>query len=320
MHGLTPDTLKSLLAAHRLRLLYSRLPASIVTSLVAVFLMFVLMLEAGGAEIAKPWTAFMLSVLGLNGWLWYAFHNQDATSRNLRRWESAYAFAALLMGLGWGWLSGPAFPASEFARYVLVLMIVSISLASAVMMGLSRVSFWLMTLPALLPALWRFLEAIGHYSLFSWLLSIACLFMVTAVQTLHHRTLLENLCHRIESETLLSEQQAIFQSATLGIAVIQDHSITKANQRLGELLGRRLQDLQNLPLAEHFVSLAELDALLAESQQAFVKGNAYHGIFRMRRADGHEFWAEISGRRLEGDEGPVRSVWLFGETPLRSAQ
>lgn len=320
MHGLSPDTLKSLLAIHRLRLLYSRLPAGIVSSLVAVFLMFVMLLETGGAETAKPWTAFMLSVLGLRGWLWYAFHNQSTTVQNLHRWEVAYAFSALLMGLGWGWLCGPAFPANEFARYVVILMAVSVSFAGAVLVGLSCASFWLMILPTLLPALWRFLDAFGNYSPFSWMLCAVCLVMIAAVQTVHHRTLLENLRRRIESEALLSEQQAIFQSTTLGIAVIQGNSITKANHRLGELLGRRLQDLQSLPLSEHFVSLAELDTLLADSEQAFTQGRSYHGAFRMRRSDGREFWAEISGRRLEGDEGPVRSVWLIGEAPLRAAQ
>lgn len=320
MPGLSPDALKRLLAVSRLRLLYQRSPAGIVSGLFAVFLIFLLLLEADGVDIAKAWTAYMLSVLGLRGWLWYAFNKQTIENGNLRRWEWGYAFAVLLMGLGWGWLSGPGFPdANAFAGYVIVLMAVAVSFAGAVFVGLSCGAFWLMTLPTLLPALWRFLETFGRYSPYAWLLCGACLLMVAVVQIVHRKAMLENLRRRIESETLLAEQQAIFESATLGIAVIQDRSVVKANQRLGELLGRRLSDLQALPLAEHFASPDEMDKLLAESKQIFQQGRSFHGAYRMRRADGTQFWAEISGRSMEGN-GPSRSVWLVGEAPIRSAQ
>ena len=316
MPGLPPETLKALLASQRLKQLFARLPAGIVSSLVALFLMFVILLETSGSDMAKGWAAFMLSVLGLRGWLWYAFHNR--MPEHLYRWELAYAFAALLMGLGWGWLNGPVYPVSLYAQVVVLTMSLAVRFAAAVFMGLSCMSFWIMALPTLLPALWRFLDNFGHYSVFSWLLSGTALAMVGTVQTVHHRAMLENLRRRIESEALLAEQQAIFQSTTLGIAVIQGDHIVKANQRLGELLARRLHDLQELPLTEHFATVSELDTLIASSEAAFAKGHAYHGAFRMRRSDGREFWAEISGRRMDNPDGPVRSVWLIGEAPLRS--
>ena len=48
---------------------------------------------------------------------------------------------------------------------------------------------------------------------------------------------------RRERNACSSEQQAIFQSASQGIAVVSGGHIVKCNHRLGEMLGRRLQEL-----------------------------------------------------------------------------
>jgi PAS domain S-box-containing protein len=40
-------------------------------------------------------------------------------------------------------------------------------------------------------------------------------------------------------------------------------------------------------------------------------------MYRLRRADGSEFWAEFSGRKMAG--GPTHSVWMIADVTLRVA-
>jgi len=139
------------------------------------------------------------------------------------------------------------------------------------------------------------------------------------VRRWEYAIIMDNLRRRVQSENPLSEQQAIFQSISQGIALVSGGHIVKCNQRLGEILGRRLQDLYALGFAEHFVDRAEFERTVAESTEAFSRNRNYLGMVRLRRADGSEFRAELSGRRMHGaDDG--RSVWLIGDiTPAQAA-
>ena len=121
---------------------------------------------------------------------------------------------------------------------------------------------------------------------------------------------------QVESESLLAEQQAIFQTTTMGIAVISSQRIVKCNQRLGQLFGRSLQDLQTLPLTALFANQSEAGEFIQESAAAFDAGKSMLSIHRMHRSDGSDFWGELSGRQMQGDE-TGRSVWLIADVTMR---
>ena len=322
MLGLSPATLREALAVARLKLLFSKVPTGIVSALVGVFVLFVLLLDMLGADKAKAWAAYMLGVLGFRGWLWYMAQSAHLTGATVRRWEAALAVSALLMGVGWAQLSILYFPdVAIYGRFMLVTAAIVVALSGTATYGLSHAAFWAVTLPTLLPAFYRFHYASvadGVWPAYTLALCIMTLGLVAMLQLSQRSSMLENLRRRIESEALLAEQNAIFQSTTLGIAVLEQGQLVKANGRFGEMLGRRVHELLELPLETHLANRAELDALLGNSNEMFLKGKSFHGAYRLRRADGSEFWAEMSGRRMEGS-GPERSVWLIGEAPLRRA-
>jgi PAS domain S-box-containing protein len=103
----------------------------------------------------------------------------------------------------------------------------------------------------------------------------------------------------------------------MGIAVIDRKQVVKCNQRLGEMLGRRLQDITSSHLYHHFVSTEEADRFLVDSTTAFDRGQLAQGMYRLRRADGSQFWAELSGRKMAG--GITHSVWMIADVTLRVA-
>ena len=99
--------------------------------------------------------------------------------------------------------------------------------------------------------------------------------------------------------------------------MLDDKRIVKCNMRLAELLGRRIQDLTGAALPQQFYSPDEATQFLADSTAAFDKGRVAQGMYRMRRADGTQFWAELSGRRMAGSG--KRSVWMIADVTLRLA-
>lgn len=306
----------------RIAYLFRQVPPMIAASLIGIFLVFVFLFEAVGADALKAWVAYMLSILGIEIWLWQAHRNAAVTLQSARRWEYAAALGALLMGLGWGSLGGPLYPASSHAASDFVLlMLVAVAFSAVTFESMSLLCFFAIVLPTLLPTGLRVLQESP-----TWLsgphLAVVVLFgVVLTLQRSQFDIVTDNLRRRVQSETLLNEQQAIFQSTSQGIAVIRGGHIVKSNQRLGEILGRRLQDLYALGFAEHFVDRAEFDRTVAESQEAFGRNHNYHGMARLRRANGSEFLAELSSRRMHDDTDDGRSVWLIGDvTPQTPGQ
>ena len=99
--------------------------------------------------------------------------------------------------------------------------------------------------------------------------------------------------------------------------MIDGSHVVKCNMRLGELLGRRIQDLTASRMDDHFVNLAEATQFLADSNTAFARGRIAHGMYRLKRADGTQFWAELSGRKMPA--GTTHSVWMVADVTMRVA-
>jgi PAS domain S-box-containing protein len=307
-------------AVERVAHVYRQQPAVLASSVLGVFLVFVYLFEVIAADSLKAWATYMLTALVLRAWFWHAHRSAAPTASDARRWEYSAALGALLSGVGWGALVGPLFPASHHGGGDFVmLMMVAIAFSAAAYHSLSLLTFLCALLPVMVPLGLRFAHDTRNPLDGSVLAVLVLLGVVLMVQRSQYASIMEALRRRVESELLLAEQQAIFQSASQGIAVVRNRQILKCNQRLGEMLGRRLQDLYTLGFAEHFVDPAEFERAVGESREAFQRGRSYHGVVRLRRANGSEFWAELNGRRMQGEDDS-RSVWLIGDvTPTQGA-
>jgi PAS domain S-box-containing protein len=299
-----------------MEVLFERMPSGVVAALIGVFLCCVVLFDTIGLEILKGWAAYMLSVLALRMWIWYMFSKTDRQSISLPHWEWSLAAGALLTSLGWGALYGPLYPPSTNpdAQMFIMLSIIAISFTGAVFFALSTVAFWLFIIPTLLPAIAHHANELVHRAPWA-IIAAGCMAVLLLVQTALRRSATDDLQRSSDAESLLTEQQAIFDSSPMGIAVIDDNSVIKCNARLGELLSRRIQDLTTAKLHEYFVNEQEADQFLTDRADAFDKGHLAQGMYRLRRADGSQFWAEFSGRRMAG--GPARSIWMIADVTLR---
>ncbi|MRR50646.1 MAG: PAS domain S-box protein [Rhodocyclaceae bacterium] len=305
--------------AARVRAYYGQMPTDLATVLVGVLCTAVFLFEQIGTDLLKAWAGYMLSIISLRAWIWYSFHTTEVPDASVGRWETLAALGTFLTGLGWAALVGPLFPANSHPAQELVhLLLITANIAAVIFSGISRRACFAFLLPVLPLTLFHFVFFHHQGSIPAMVGAVALVAVIFAAQHLVHRVMLENLRRQDETAGLLNEQKAIFESATLGIAVIHNRRIIKCNRRLGELLGYGAEALTTLPLEQHLVDKNDLEKLVTESHAAFAEGKSYQTILRLRRANASEFWAEFSGHALALEGQPHKSVWLVGDVTLRA--
>lgn len=300
----------------RIEMLFSRLPSGIVTALIGIFLCFLVLFESMGLEVLKQWAAYMLSVSAMRVWLWYMFGKAERQAATIRRWEWSFAVGAMLTSVGWGALFGPLYPPATQpdAQMFVALMVVITAFTGSVFVAVSNVTFWLFIIPILGPAVGTYALTLGTGAQWPVTAAASCIAVFVIVQRTLYQSSARMLQHSAEADALLAEQQAIFDSSPGGIAVLDGRCIRKCNMRLGELLGRRLQDLAGSRLDQHFVSQDEAARFIVEYAKMLDAGHPVQGMYRLRRADGGQFWAEITGRRMSGES--KQSVWVITDITL----
>lgn len=303
----------------RVRMLYARMPTGVASALIGTFLSFIVLFDSVDLNLLKAWAVYMVSVISARLWLWNMFGTADLDAGTVRRWDWLFAIGALLTGIGWGALFGPLHPPTSHpeARIMIVLLVVVVSFAGAVFLALSNKAFWLFVSAALGPAIVHYLQVLGPRMQWPVTAAVCCVVVLIMMQRTLHRSAAVNLERGTQAETLLAEQQAIFDSSPVGIAVLDNEHIAKCNVRLGELLGRRIQDLTGTPLRQQFLNPGEASQFLVDCEPMLARGKVAQGMYRLRRADGTQFWAELSGRRMTS--GATHSVWMIADVTLRVA-
>lgn len=303
----------------RVEVLFAGLTAGVVVSLIGIFLCLLVLFETAGVSLLKTWATYMLSVLAVRIAIRYKFNASDRRIETIRSWEWLFAFGAFLNALGWGALFGPLYPPATHpdAQMFIALMVVITAFTGSMFVSLSNVTFWLFIIPTLTPAILHYTATLTGKAQWPVTAAACCIAVFIIVQRTLYRSSTDGLRRSTEAELLLAEQEAIFNSSPMGIAVTNGERVVKCNARLGELLGRRIQDLTASRLDDHFASVAEAGQFFADSQAALDQGRLAQGMYRLKRADGSQFWAELSGHRMPA--GMTHSVWMIADVTLRVA-
>ncbi len=120
---------------------------------------------------------------------------------------------------------------------------------------------------------------------------------------------------------LLREQEAIFATASIGIAFVRDRRVVRCNRRFEELHGYGQEDLIGQP-ARMFLARDEDHARLGESDAQFAKGGTHSITALSRRKDGSTWWSRIIGRAMDPTDPHKGAVWLIEDLsePKRAAE
>ncbi|WP_317204274.1 bifunctional diguanylate cyclase/phosphodiesterase [Janthinobacterium sp.] len=115
----------------------------------------------------------------------------------------------------------------------------------------------------------------------------------------------------------LLENQAILDSAVLGIAVVENGFNLRCNTKMEELFGYAPGEIVGLSVQALYPDKAAWDAARAETAQDFRAGRVNMSEYQLVRKDGSVFWARLSGRPFDLSQANGRSVWLVDDVTAR---
>jgi diguanylate cyclase (GGDEF)-like protein/PAS domain S-box-containing protein len=115
----------------------------------------------------------------------------------------------------------------------------------------------------------------------------------------------------------LMENQAILDSAVLGISVCEDGRNLRCNAKMEEIFGYPPGGMVNVSVQSFYPSLEAWDAAREDTAQDFRAGRVSSYEYQLKRQDGSLFWARLSGRPFDPRQPRGRSVWLVDDVTAR---
>lgn len=111
-----------------------------------------------------------------------------------------------------------------------------------------------------------------------------------------------------ELEALVQDRELMFSLSDVGIAILLNGRIARANDALANMTGYRIHELNGLPHQELFESAQDFEHHQAIVKQAVATDGLWRGERRVRRRDGSVLWMQVSKRVMRSgapDEGLI---------------
>ena len=112
-----------------------------------------------------------------------------------------------------------------------------------------------------------------------------------------------------ELNRLLREQEAILQTASVGISFVRDRRIMRCTRRFEEMYGYAPGELNGEPTMVLYRDEADFQKI-GEAYAQLAKGLPFTLSTPVCRKDGSTFWARITGRAADLADAQQGSVWL----------
>ena len=119
-----------------------------------------------------------------------------------------------------------------------------------------------------------------------------------------------------------SLNSALLENMAAGIQVVRypQRWIERANARMLDMLGVRDIDELRATSARHHYDPSTVERLGALTARVLRDGNGALRDVVLRREDGQKVWMDVSGRRVELDDGAARIVWTHVDVTERREQ
>jgi len=132
-----------------------------------------------------------------------------------------------------------------------------------------------------------------------------------ASETARDRLEIEVARRTRELAQALGEQQAIFETATSGIALIRERVLVRCNARLHQILGWEPGALIGQSTRVWYPDEAGWEAGGEGIYQTIWRGEASRREQQLRRFDGSLFWARLSGHAIDPEDRDKGTVWVI---------
>jgi diguanylate cyclase (GGDEF)-like protein/PAS domain S-box-containing protein len=114
--------------------------------------------------------------------------------------------------------------------------------------------------------------------------------------------------HGDDVARLLREQEAIFDTASIGIVFVRDRRVVRCNERYEQMYGYAPGELNGKSTAMFYVSEEDYHKV-EEAYAQFRSGIAYQGVAPRKRKDGSVMWVRTIGRAIDPRDPHKGSVW-----------
>ena len=115
----------------------------------------------------------------------------------------------------------------------------------------------------------------------------------------------------------LLENQAILDSAVLGISVVENGLNLRCNAKMEEIFGYGPGEMNGLSVQAFYSSREAWELARKETARDFHAGRVNVSEYELVRKDGSKFWARLSGRPFDLEQATGRSVWLVDDITQR---
>ncbi len=126
--------------------------------------------------------------------------------------------------------------------------------------------------------------------------------------------------HQAAEESLrnaLQENQAILDSAVLGICVVEQGRNLRCNAKMEEVFGYPPGELCGVSIQALYPDAAAWNAARRETTTDFLAGRVSSSEHQLVRRDGSRFWARLSGRPFDWHQPKGRTLWMIDDVTVR---
>ena len=122
--------------------------------------------------------------------------------------------------------------------------------------------------------------------------------------------------HADEAARLLREQNAILDTASIGICFVRERVIVRCNRRMEEMYGYAAGDLNGKPTSVIYAEESDY-ALAEQGYREMARGQTNTRVIQARRRDGTVFWQRSTSRAVDPADPARGSVWLLEDITER---
>ena len=119
-----------------------------------------------------------------------------------------------------------------------------------------------------------------------------------------------------ELDQVSKELQAIFDSATTGIALMKDRKVLRCNRALDLMFGYEPGELVGRPTRIWYQDDISFEDVGGGVYPAIAQGETYRHDLQLVRKDGSLFWARLTGSRLDHPDGTSGLVGIFEDISI----
>ena len=131
--------------------------------------------------------------------------------------------------------------------------------------------------------------------------------LVTLYDITEQKALRTTLHHRMQ------ELAVILDNSSVGITFARNRRQVWANNRMAELFGYTLEEMQSQGTRLFYLSDEDYQALGDEAYPILAHGRHYIKELEMRRSDGSRIWVRLSGKAISSTDPGAGSIWTFEE-------